>query len=199
MNKISVELIPTFREIAIDQAMVNVERLNKSIDLGKFEAAFNRVIGLNVSQRAKMERFLDVASDLSQAVRPFTACKSGCSHCCNIAATITGTEAQIIGKAIGRKPKKLVDGVDYEETRDKWFGVPCTFLKRGRCSIYEVRPLACRLHVSLADNPSFCEIEVPSGESIVPQINLDQINLAHAQIFHGDVWADVRDFFPPKD
>lgn len=198
MNKIPVELIPVLKQEAIDQALVNVDRLNKSVDMGKFEAAFNRVIGLKVSKRAKMERFLEVAHDLSQAVRPFTACKSGCSYCCHIAATITETEAQILGKAIGRKPKKLVGGVNYEETRDKWFGVPCTFLKNGRCSVYNARPLACRLHVNLADTPFFCNTEVPPGESLVPQLNLDQINKAHAQMFFGDAWADIRDFFPPR-
>ena len=35
--------------------------------------------------------------------------------------------------------------------------LPCPFLKDGRCSIYEHRPLACRAHYALA-NPDNCKM-----------------------------------------
>ena len=197
MKKIPVELIPVLQAEAMQQAEVNIVRLNAGVDMPKFGEEFNRAIRLPIPKRAKMERFLEVAGRFSEAVRPYTACKSGCSFCCHIAATITETEALIISRATGIKPKKLSAKVNHEETRDKWFGVPCTFLKNGKCSIYDARPLACRLHANLADTSFFCDTEVPPGQSLVPQMNLEKINIAHGIEFINDVWADIRDFFPP--
>ena len=193
-----IPLVPVTHEETIRQAEVNVDRFNRSVDLAKVDAVFNRVLALDVSKRAKMARFLDAASDLSDKVRPFSACKAGCSFCCNIAATITETEAQMISKATGIKHKVRAGGIDEIESRNKWTGVPCTFLKAGKCSIYEVRPMACRLHVNMADTPFYCDTDIPAGVSLVPQLNLTQINRAHAMITLQDAWADIRDFFPPK-
>jgi Fe-S-cluster containining protein len=197
MMKIPPELIPVLQAEALEQAKVNITRLNNEVDLAQLGKEFQHAINLNIPKRAKMERFLEVADKLSKAVRPYAACKSGCSYCCSIAATITETEALIISRASGIKPKKRVGGINEELTREKWFGVPCTFLKNGRCSIYNARPLACRLHANLANTSFFCDTEVPPGESLVPQMNLDQINQAFAIEFVGDAWADIRDFFPP--
>ncbi|MDX9668714.1 YkgJ family cysteine cluster protein [Pseudomonas sp. P8_250] len=198
MIKIPPELIPVLQAEALEQAEVNITRFNNEVDLAQLGKEFNHAINLKIPKRAKMERFLEVADKLSKAVRPYAACKSGCSYCCSIAATITETEALIMSRASGIKPKKLVGGIDEEKTRDKWFGVPCTFLKNGRCSIYNARPLACRLHANLANTSFFCDTEVPPGESLVPQMNLDQINQAFAMEFFRDAWADIRDFFPPS-
>jgi Fe-S-cluster containining protein len=198
MEKIPVTLIEELKAEAIRQAEVNIERLNNTVDLVKFEAAFKRVNKLDIPKRAKAQRFLEVAGEFSKAVRPFTACKANCSYCCSIATIITETEAQIMGKAAKRKPKKLDANTDHEAGVHKWRGVPCPFLVKGKCSIYEARPMACRLHQNLADSPHFCNTEVPPGESIVPQINLKQIHVAHGLVFIDEVWADIRDFFPPK-
>lgn len=198
MIKIPVAELPVLKAEAMTQAEVNMERLNNTVDFDMLTQAFNRTLHLKVPKLAKMKSFLAVADKLSKAVRPFTACKGGCSYCCHIAATVTETEAHIIGKVVGRKPVKLSGGVNSEETREKWHGTPCTFLKGGRCSIYEVRPLACRLHVSLADTPFFCNTAVPIGDSLVPQLNLEQVVMGHAAIAFGDAWGDIRDFFPPR-
>lgn len=198
MINIPVTQLPALKAEAMTQAEVNMERINNAVDFDVFTQAFNRALYLDVPKLAKMKNFLTVADKLSKAVRPFTACKGGCSYCCHIAATVTETEAHIIGKAVGRKPLKLNGGVSSEETREKWHRIPCTFLKAGKCTIYEVRPLACRLHVSLADTPFFCNTDVPSGDSLVPQLNLDQVVMGHSVIAFGDAWGDIRDFFPPK-
>lgn len=34
--------------------------------------------------------------------------------------------------------------------------IPCPFLERGRCSIYEVRPSGCRLQYNFTDDPATC-------------------------------------------
>lgn len=180
------------------QGTANYARMRAAVDLPKFIHAFERIVDLPISKRAKMDRFLEAASALSDAVKPFTACKAGCSYCCNIAATITAQEATIIAKATGRKARKLDGRVDYEASREQYTGVPCPFLKKGKCSIYEVRPLACRLHVNMADSNFFCNTEVPPGQSVVPQLTNHQILLAQAKVFHNETWADIRDFFPTR-
>jgi len=42
--------------------------------------------------------------------------------------------------------------------RDEWFreSHPCVFLENGRCSIYKVRPVACRSYFVIND-PSLCQ------------------------------------------
>ncbi|MNL33134.1 hypothetical protein D3C87_1550280 [compost metagenome] len=111
---------------------------------------------------------------------------------------MTETEADILGKFVGRKPKKITQRVDILANIPKYNGVPCPFLKKGRCSVYEVRPLACRIHFNLADTPYFCNTDIPPGDSLVPQINNSEIDKAHFRAFGKEVWADIRDFFPTR-
>lgn len=198
-----MELIPSveieaLKDEAMRQATVNADRINAVVDFPKLEAAFNHALNLQIPPRAKMQRFWEAADKLCKAVTPFTACKNKCSYCCNIAATMTETEADILGKYVGRKPKKITKRVDILANIPKYSGVPCPFLKKGRCSVYEVRPLACRIHFNLADTPHFCNTDIPPGESVVPQINNTEIDRAHFQAFGREVWADIRDFFPQK-
>jgi hypothetical protein len=198
-----VELIPVaeieaLKDEAMRQATVNADRINAVLDFPGIEAAFNHALSLKIPPRAKMQRFWEAADKLCKAITPFTACRNKCSYCCNIAATMTETEADILGKYVGRKPKKITQRVDILANIPKYSGVPCPFLKKGKCSVYEVRPLACRIHFNLADTPHFCNTDIPPGESVVPQINNSEIDRAHFQAFGKEVWADIRDFFPTK-
>jgi Fe-S-cluster containining protein len=47
-----------------------------------------------------------------------------------------------------------------ERQRRAVYGVHCPFLENGRCSIYPVRPLMCREHISF-DDPGKCERDEP--------------------------------------
>jgi len=195
---IPAEQLPAFREETKRQAEANFARVNSKIDLNKYTAKFHRIAGLNITAKAKTLQMWELGTEISKAVTPFSACKQGCSYCCNIAATITTTEARIIGKYVGRKPLVLTKRVDIFGNIPKYSGTPCPFLKQGRCSIYEVRPLACRIHFNLADSPYFCNTAIPSKESYVPQLDNDSIDVAHFKAFSQEIWADMRDFFPPK-
>lgn len=196
--KIEPALIPVMQMEAEHQAKGNFARMSNAVDLEPLVRAFERIVTLPISKRAKMDRFLEAGSALSEAVRPYTACKSGCSYCCNIAASITAREAAIIEKATGRKARSFDGKINLEESRDQYTGVPCPFLKKGKCSIYEARPLACRIHFNFSDTSFFCNTEVPPGQSVVPNFNMNRILLAQAKIFHNEAWADIRDFFPTK-
>jgi uncharacterized protein len=79
------------------------------------------------------------------------ACREGCSHCCYIAASVLGPEAEMIGHEIGRKPKRPKSDAPGEVPAFGFnYDNPCTFLKDNRCSIYESRPMACRIYASMA-------------------------------------------------
>jgi Fe-S-cluster containining protein len=197
---IPVEQLPALRQQAEQQAFVNVGRLNaKSRAAARLGDAAMEIAKLPLSQRIRYNKLVKLVDQASEAILPFTACRKGCSHCCHIAALISDVEAQRIGEAIGRKPVKTgAFPADVPALQDKYFGVPCTFLKGGRCSIYEVRPLACRLHFSMADDSFFCSTAIAPQNSLVPTLNLQGVDAALFRVTFGSMHADIRDFFPKR-
>lgn len=198
MDLIRVAHIEALKDEAMRQAEVNATRIDKKVDFAKIEAAFVRISTLNILPKAKTLQMWEAADSICKELTPLTACKQGCSYCCNIAVTLTTTEAQIIGKHLGRRPQVMQSPVDILANIGKYSGVPCPFLQKGRCSIYKVRPLACRVHFNLSDSPHFCNTDIPANESVVPQINTETIDEAHFHAFGKEIWADIRDFFPSK-
>ena len=94
---------------------------------------------------------------LAQAPTGSVACRAGCDHCCYQAVGVTAPEALAIFEYLKqtRSAEALVElaahlAERHEQTRDltpsERFSPdqPCPFLESSRCSIYEVRPLACR-------------------------------------------------------
>lgn len=198
MKQIPVVCLPITKAEAMEQAEANLLLIQQSDALDKAGIEFLRAVELKILPRAKMHRLYEAADKVSRAILPHSACKGGCSYCCHIATTITSTEAEALGKASGRKPRKLTGKVDVEEQREKWHATPCPFLKGGRCSVYSARPMECRLMQNIADTPYFCDTAVPSKESLVTSVNLHQLHAAYAGVYMNDTWADIRDFFPPK-
>lgn len=77
-------------------------------------------------------------------------------------------------------------------------GKPCTFLEAGKCSIYPVRPLACRTHHNLSIDEENCKIANVENPKHTPMLNLTPINYAYVDLAlqSGDAFADIREFFP---
>lgn len=173
---------------ALDRALASLPRLVKNRDM---------------SRTTKLVIMLKVADEVGKIIAPHTICSSGCSHCCKMAVPICDLEAKIIGEAIGRErapvARKVPDhvaSIEQETQAAKWKGVPCTFLgDDGRCTIYEHRPLACRIHFSLHDTPDPCDIVNKPGEKVAGP-DLRAFPMACAWILHGTGYADIREFFP---
>jgi Fe-S-cluster containining protein len=156
---------------------------------------------------------------VGEAVAHLSPCRAGCSHCCNIAVTITRGEADHIAREINRKvanpPRErvlqradlLASGSKAEISRkiahmkswttDAYEGVPCTFLRGGECSIYPFRPLACRMHISVAPDDEPCRL-LPGEPVRVPYADMRGEQGVYAGMFDGKSadLADLRDWFP---
>jgi Fe-S-cluster containining protein len=94
---------------------------------------------------------------LARAPEGAVACRAGCDHCCYQSVGVTPPEALAIRDHL-QKTRSATElaavaahvGERHARTRgltsNERFSpdYPCPFLREGRCSIYEVRPLACR-------------------------------------------------------
>jgi len=114
-------------------------------------------------EKAKLTGSIDAPIVLYQSVIATTrddlsdipvACGKGCSHCCHTWVSATAPEILYIAKIIKNTP--VIDNVrathqqtkDYDfDTRDQ-HPIPCPLLEQDLCSIYEARPMTCRLAAS---------------------------------------------------
>lgn len=84
-------------------------------------------------------------------------CVDGCAHCCFqhvqvstteavlLAVTIIDQEATLrVAEASARRVERMTSSERYRAT------VPCMFLINRRCSVHDLRPMACRTHFSLS-------------------------------------------------
>jgi Fe-S-cluster containining protein len=189
---------PITKDEATAQALKNLKLvvLNDSLDEARYDFMYE--LAKDIPAKAKLNRLKKVADKINAVATPHSACKTGCSHCCHISAIITQSEADSLAAASGRKAKRLADVSPTIEARDKWFKVPCPFLVKGRCSVYEDRPIVCRLLFNLADNPYFCDTAIPPQDSHVTMLNLHELEQGYVKAFIGQTWGDIRDFFPQK-
>lgn len=149
------------------------------------------------------ERAMDICEELSRIVTPHTPCKDGCAHCCYMATCITGYEARMIGRYIGKTPAKLgrelqVSIALEDDLRARFTGVRCPFLSSSeRCTIYAVRPAACRVHHVVNDTNEQCKI-TPGSPLKTAHLNFQPVAAALAMIFIDEDFGDIREFFPPE-
>ena len=160
----------------------------------------NQIFNSDATFSVKRKRIIQIVDQVNEALAPHVACKSGCSHCCHIALVITENEAQAISKFVGVPYADLgqPDPDEIGKGTAAYRGVVCPFLLEHKCSIYSVRPVACRAHHSLNDDAVQCDLSTPSDESSVPKFNLksSEFGLAFISIRLKESMGDIRDFFP---
>jgi len=133
-----------------------------------------RVLDLTRSAMDSTSRL--VAGLLAHAPEGAVACKAGCDHCCHVVVGVTAPEALTIFDHLKRSRstrelarltarvvagRKRTRGLSSSERFSPEY--PCIFLEDGRCSIYEVRPLACRGMNSL--DATECETRLRDPET----------------------------------
>ena len=162
------------------------------------------IVSSGDTYKVKRHKLIHIIDQANRAIAPHAACKKGCSHCCNIALTLTQGEADAIGRAIGREVVQMPEASEESmwkgvNSRIEYKGVPCPFLVDHKCSIYAIRPVACRAHHSLDIDSSQCDLNLV-GESFVPSYNLKPLvfSLAMLAFEQHEGIADIREFFPPQ-
>lgn len=151
----------------------------------------------------KLFALRQVVDELCTTVTPHSACRHGCSHCCNMAVAVSEPEARSIADHLHKGFVRHKGEYDADGDRLKYTGKPCPFLLPendrhrlypGNCLIYEVRPLACRGYFNLSDTPEICDIVNSPGQD-VPSIDNTVFGVAQVLSF-GTEYQDIRDWFP---
>lgn len=176
--------------------------------IAELQRAAAKLVKAPLPRATKGIRIVEIAGQVSRTIMPHLACARGCSECCSWSLNISAYEARLIGAHVGRQPMRLgrrmgeSDSSLEGELRKRFTGVPCPFLEPGPrgCTIYAVRPLACRTHHTLMDDESNCRLELDDEGVAVnrtPSLDLSTVGKASALIFRGEDFGDIREFFPP--
>jgi uncharacterized protein len=157
----------------------------------------------------KADGIVSIAEKISLAVTPHTPCSKGCNHCCYMAVAVSAFEADMIGRYLGRDKQEAaavpLDKYAVPGAREHGFeaytGVKCSLLgEDGKCTVYPVRPIACRTHHNLGHDETNCLIVTDKSEGLptTPSINLDGFLVFHAAVFFEgrQSFADIREWFP---
>jgi hypothetical protein len=98
--------------------------------------------------------------------------------------------------AVATLPYRPMDVVLAEG--NKYNFKPCPFLVNSRCSVYEDRPLVCRVHHSLSDTALDCNPFVSSGRP--PMYNPDVVEVPYrvinAAVNPMEPSGNIAEFFP---
>ena len=124
------------------------------------------------------------------------ACKKGCSWCCYKQVGVSPLEVFLISEHLKNKRKtfsledinsrlialdQITNGLPSEARMAAQ--LPCAFLVEGSCSIYEVRPLACRGGNSI--DADLCRRHVEDMENVQKEEELEgRPYWVHAVPFH---------------
>lgn len=194
-ERLPVAVERAHRKVRTVQPSREAEQLVKAAQ--KASTAAQRVIWL---QRA--------ASAWAKPIETVAACRKGCAHCCHISVTISAVEAAVIGRHTGVKPAQPDSSVHLQTLQDMQQALseiqkisartepsPCPFLVNDACSIYEARPMACRLLLNLDDDALLCQL-IPGQAVPVPYANSDQLKTIYLMAQVASPLADIRDFFP---
>ena len=141
-------------------------------------------LGTVAEQQINLYRQVDLglrAAELFADVK--LACGKGCSYCCHYRVMVTATEAFVIADTVqsrfdsdrrGNVIEKLkanrastagMTAKEHEATN-----IACAFLgDDGACTIYDVRPIACRKHHSADVTPCKITFDDPAASMGSPQ------------------------------
>jgi Fe-S-cluster containining protein len=182
------------------KANIFEKKVNKMLHFAYFNIIEPFKKGLSIQPEKALSHLRSLYESLDQILEPFlehSSCKVGCKHCCHLIVDTTPIEAEMIYRYVQRDfqkeemlrlaseisnnleryPKPLNLGTERPDEQIKQssqFDVPCPFFSdEWTCTIYQVRPLACRMYVAFSP-PKKCRS--PGGGdlyegSFYPQLN----------------------------
>lgn len=149
----------------------------------------------HASARSKYAKLRVLADRIHDATAPYVACERNCSHCCHRSVPITAHEAAILSEVSGRPLTTVKQAAGPRTVADDLPTTACPFLAEGACSIYEHRPIACRIKFNLSDDDFYCDPALAPEGTVPPALNMDVFLMAYAQIFAKQPLSDIRSFF----
>lgn len=178
-------------------------KAHPEINNGDFQAQAVAIARANSSLKSKRKKFFELADVFNRTTGKYAVCQKGCGYCCYMPTMIYAHEAEILGQATGIKPAPVPyrDRSAVLADAAVQFGPPCPFLsKENSCTVYEHRPLICRLHHSLNNDPADCVVSERGAKAPTAKINADLIEAPyHAVVLHHasrEPWGTIQMFFP---
>ncbi len=124
--------------------------------LGKLLPWLESHANKNVHLHKVMNRiYNDMDYFMTNEIVPLTVCTKGCAHCCKVPVQVSLLEADYISSKTGVKIQ-LVSKNRYTMPQSVDTYCPLLDQATGICSVYQYRPLACRLFATI-DSYKFCE------------------------------------------
>lgn len=157
-----------------------------------------RITQISARPVIRLKEVLSTADQIFDHAGKFAACARGCGHCCHVSVPITEFEARYMGEHLNIKPVELKQSIRHKLSE---YGshTPCPFLANGECSIYEVRPLTCRMHMNFDRDNYWCLHENwQKPEAEIPRPTIQPLVDAYHMVISNTkpIMADIRDFFP---
>lgn len=141
----------------------------------KLAEAFNK--GGHIGAFEFAAEYIDAVNEQSK-INEKVSCKEGCSACCYSVVELTGIEAIYIREIVEHKRIKIDQNALYTQVKEEESSLTfeerkCVLLgEDNKCSIYESRPLICRLWNSASD-PKEC---VPDSDGVINTKTLRTLN-----------------------
>lgn len=110
-----------------------------------------------------VKEFYGVFDDAVVQEKTLVSCSKGCHFCCRQNVHVYKAEVAVIGEYCREIGIEIPKSYLKEQMRYGWRELAktevgwCVFLKNGECSIYPVRPIACRNYFVISD-PKLCDV-----------------------------------------
>lgn len=133
----------------------------------------------------KIDEFLGAFLDRAEMEGQACECKKGCSFCCHQTVLAGPLEFFYLSDFVNKKFRDNALSTILERARAKHektkelkldkllkFKAPCPFLhpQGGFCRIYQARPLACRIYLSLSRKSCEDDLATPYDDRVYPQL-----------------------------
>ncbi len=141
--------------------------------------------------------YKDVDHFYNACIKPVAICQQGCSHCCYVPVEVTQLEARYIAQETNIPMIELQEIKTRAPTKES-----CPFLRDNQCSIYQYRPLACRMFAALDDVKYCIAGNIPHVIVNTQSTNITEHLMGlftHVSLsMKGAPYADIREWFPPE-
>ena len=184
-----------------NQKIAKVIRKNPWIEPNTMRNGLLKLGAEPTSVEEKRQKVIRITDAMVKALKPHVACGPGCSYCCHMNTIIYEHEARRLAEVSGRKmaavPYRPPNVVSSEGMR--YNSIPCPFLVADECSVYDDRPLVCRVHHSLSNRASECD---PLGGGQPHMYDPDIIEVPYKLLNEAanpmEPMGNIAEFFPAE-